>query len=255
MVLMAPLVSLRPATVGWIGLAIVFVQQIFGVIANVLPGPMRSLWTFVYTAGVESPAPMNVLYVLVPWIGVMAAGYGFGVILVRPPADRRRLCLRIGLAATVLFLLGAGVAASLAPRGPNAPPAWIRVLNQNKYPASQLFLLMTLGPAIALLPVVEHASGRIAGILRTFGRVPLFYYLLHIPAIHVAALVVNTILFGAPHNEWYATAPFAQVPPANRWGLPLLYLVFFLVIAILYVPCRWYAALKERRRDPWLRYI
>ena len=100
-----------------------------------------------------------VLYSIVPWIGVMAAGYAFGAIMIRDPDARRRLCLRIGLSATVLFLVAGGLAAVLRPN-PDEGPALFQLLNQNKYPASQLFLLMTLGPTIALLPFAESLAGR-----------------------------------------------------------------------------------------------
>jgi hypothetical protein len=84
--------------------------------------------------------------------------------------------------------------------------------------------------------------------------VPMFYYLLHIPLIHIAALVVTIMREGAVHPEWYATAPFTWMPPEHRWSLPLLYLVFAVVVALLYLPCRWYSAVKARRTG-LLRYL
>jgi uncharacterized membrane protein len=259
MVLLAPLVRLRPSTAGAIGLATIVLQPVFSVVPRALPAPMRAkvgwLWEFVYPAGFEPPPPINILYVIVPWIGVMAAGFAFGALLARDPAARRRLCLRIGLGATAAFLVLGGLRLALSPASQGAPPALFRLLNQSKYPPSVPFLLMTLGPMIALMPFVDAARGWAARALTTFGRVPLFYYLLHIPAIHVAALVVNLLREGSAHPEWYATAPYASVPPDHRWGLPLLYLVFVVVIAILYVPCRWYADVKRRRRNSWLRYL
>ena len=135
------------------------------------------------------------------------------------------------------------------------PPALFRLLNQRKYPASPLFLLMTLGPTIALLPLAERARGWFAAMLATFGRVPMFYYLLHIPLIHAVALVVWLVRDGSVHAERFATAPFVSIPPEQRWGLPLLYLVFAIVVAALYIPCRWYARVKAQHRQGWLRYL
>lgn len=174
----------------------------------------------------------------------MAAGYAFGAIMIR--ADRRKLCLRIGLAATALFLVIGGVLVYLSPARLGAPPALFRLLNQQKYPASQLFLLMTLGPVIALLSPAERWRNWFAGMLAIFGRVPMFYYLLHIPVIHLAALGVSLMREGTVHPEWYATAPYTSVPPEHRWSLPLLYSVFVVVVAALYFPCRWFGSLKAK---------
>jgi uncharacterized membrane protein len=258
MILLAGLVRLSTRTVATFGLVLIFFQQAFGFVPRVLPESLRDsvgwLWEFVYPAGLQTPSNLAILYVLVPWVGVMAAGYGFGAIVTRGSAERRRLCLRIGLSATALFAAISAFVAFRTPAGVG-PPALFRALNPPKYPVSQLFLLMTLGPTIALLPLLEGARGRIAGVLTAFGRVPMFYYLLHIPVIHVAALIVTLAREGNLHPEWYARAPFTSVPDEHRWGLPLLYLVFVLVVAVLYVPCRWFAAVKARGRAGWLHYL
>ena len=262
MVLLAGLVRLPAAIVGIAGVAIVGLQQLFGFLPTLLPANMREafapVWAFIYPAGVETPFGVSVLYVLVPWIGVMMAGYGFGAIVTMDTAARKRLCIRIGLVCTALFVV---VGSVFALRSPNAQadgetmPFLLRLLNQQKYPASQLFLLMTLGPTIALLPLAERARGSIAAALATVGRVPLFYYLLHIPLIHVSALLVNVVRTGAAHADWYTTAPFTWLPPEQRWSLGLLYIVFAVNVTVLYLACRWFAGVKARRPGGWLRYL
>ncbi len=257
MVLLAAFVKLPAKAVGWIGLSIILFQQVFAMLPGIMPENLRNaigwIWEFFYPAGLTQWQGMNILYVLIPWVGVMLAGYGFGEILLREPSERRRVCFRIGLGAIVLFLLAGSVI--IFQGGDAGRPFIFRLLDQRKYPASQLFLLMTLGPMIALLPLVERARGWAANILATFGRVPMFYYLLHIPLIHVYALGVNLIKEGAMHSEWYASAPFAQVPPDHRWGLPLLYVVFALTVLTLYWPCLWFARIKSKGEAGWLRYL
>jgi uncharacterized membrane protein len=246
MVLMAGVVRLKTRTIGIIGVSVMALQQLFGLLPRTLPGGARQIvaivWNFIYPSGAPGLDGVSILYVIVPWIGVMAAGYAFGSILIREPAVRRRWCLRVGLAATGLYVVFAVVMLLIAPT--DERPKLFMVLDPPKYPASQPFLLMTLGPVLAALPLIENMRGRIADALATFGRVPLFYYLLHIPLIHVAALAVNFLREGAVHQEWYATAPYADVPEAHMWSLPLLYLVFAIVVAILYLACRWF----DRRR-------
>jgi hypothetical protein len=144
----------------------------------------------------------------------------------------------------------AHAAPSPAPRPPQRP-AWISFLSTNKYPASLLFLLMTLGPTILVLPFLEKAGGGVAGVLTTFGRVPFFYYVLHIPLIHLAAIVVSLLRTGAISPWLFLNHP-VMIPPAPEgyvWSLGLLYLVWAIVLVALYFPCRWFAGVKQRRKD------
>jgi len=250
MVLLAGLVWLPTRAIAITGLCLMLFQQAFGLLPRLLPASIRSgvapLWNFFYPSGQPGWDGVTILYVIVPWLGVMAAGYAFGAIVIAEPDARRRLCLRIGLSATALFVVVAAVIAFVAPAGNDPRPALFRALDPPKYPVSQLFLLMTLGPTIALLPLLERARGRLADLFVTFGRVPLFYYLLHIPLIHVTALAAWYLRDGTVHTEWFATAPFAQVPRAQQWGLPLLYLVVAIDVALLYVACRWFLVYESK---------
>lgn len=250
MVLMAALIWLRPAIVGVIGLAIIFFQQVFGLVSL---GP---LWEFIYPAGAEGVPGVTILYVLVPWIGVMAAGYGFGAIVTMEPERRRKVCLAIGLGAIAAFLIAGTIIASKQGAQDGAPPFIFRLLNQQKYPASQLYLLMTLGPIIALTPFAEKARGWLANVLEVFGKVPFFYYLLHIPLIHVSAVVVNEILGINGYAQAYSSAPYVFMPEEQRWSLGLLYLVFVIDVVILYFLCRWYVNYKFAHPEKkWLKYL
>jgi hypothetical protein len=115
-------------------------------------------------------------------------------------------------------------------------------LNATKYPASLLFLLMTLGPLIALMPLVERARGAIANALELFGRVPLFYYVLHIPLIHLAAIVVSLIRTGSITPWLFGNHPLepSDQPPGYQWSLALLYFVTAVCVVALYGACRWW---------------
>jgi uncharacterized membrane protein len=202
-----------------------------------------------------------ILYSIIPWVGVIAAGYAFGAVMTLDPARRRSLCLSIGIGATVLFL----VLRAFNIYGNPWPwsgekgfvPGVLSFLGTNKYPASLQFLLMTLGPVIALIPLLESAAGWLATHLVTFGRVPLFYYLIHIPFIHATALLIALVRTPAAVSWLFENHPLrvSPAPDGYRYSLPLLYAVTLLVVCTLYFPCRWYADLKARRRDSWLTYI
>jgi uncharacterized membrane protein len=202
-----------------------------------------------------------VLYSLVPWVGVMAAGYAFGGVLTLEPQRRRRICLGLGGGAVILFLLLRTLNGYGDPRHWQASESWMRTmfsfLNTSKYPASLIFLLMTLGPALLLLPFLEAPRTPVARALETFGRVPMFYYLLHIPLIHVLAMGMSLVRTGSVSPWLFENHPMGNgpAPPGYTWTLWQLYAVFAIAVAILYVACRWYAEVKRTSRNPWLSYL
>jgi hypothetical protein len=175
---------------------------------------------------------------------------------------RRRFCLTVGIGATLAFVLLRALDLPGDPRSwhkmaANGFPAALAFLNTSKYPASPFFLMMTLGPLILLLPLAEGAKGAWARVLEMFGRVPLFYYVLHIPLIHLSAVAVSFIRTGTANPWLFANHPLnpGPVPVGYTWSLPLLYLVWAIVIVILYFPCRWYARVKAEKRSTLLSYL
>ena len=279
MILMAALVRLPVAAVGTIGILIITAHNLLdpyvGTLIPTLGNDGRSaLWKILYVGFFAGPIRVGangpsliVLYTIVPWIGVMAAGYGFARILAMEPKRRSRTCLAIGLGAIALFVVLRGFNLygdpqpwTAEPQGPNGVPPMpvpLAFLNTSKYPASLLFLLMTLGPIIALIPWLEGAGGGLARGITVFGRVPFFFYMLHIPLIHAVAVVVSKIRLGAVSPWLFTNHPMGNPPPPEGyvWSLPLLYLVWGVVILILYFACRWFADLKAKRRDWWLSYL
>jgi hypothetical protein len=116
---------------------------------------------------------------------------------------------------------------------------------------------MTLGPTILLVPLLERSRGSFGRILAVFGRVPFFYYALHIPLIHLIFVALSIARFGAI-IPWMTTNHPMFVPPpppGYTYSLPALYAITALVVTLLYFPCRWFAALKARRADRWLSYL
>jgi len=228
------------------------------------------LWKILYFGFYAGPVQFGsdgpnliVLYSLIPWIGVMALGYAFGKILTFEPTRRHRICLLLGVGAIALFLVLRGFNLYGDPRPWSHPtpqhpmPALLSFLNCNKYPASLNFLLMTLGPTIALIPLLERAAGPVSRILTTFGRVPFFFYVLHIPLIHALALIVSKVRLGYVSPWLFTNHPMGnpEAPDGYTWSLPLLYLVWALTIALLYFSCRWFADLKSKRAEWWLKYL
>ena len=179
-----------------------------------------------------------------------------GAVMEMEPQKRRRICLFLGLGATAAFVV------LRAAKGYGDPRPWdgvtgLRFLNTTKYPASLQFLLMTLGPIIALVPLLEHAKGWIVRTLTDLGRVPLFYYVLHIPLIHAAACLVSFAREGRVNPWLFANHPMMvpTAPAGYMWSLPLLYAVTIMCVALLYLPCRWFAVRRAARPESWMRYL
>jgi uncharacterized membrane protein len=262
LILLALMVRLPIGVVATIGAAIVAGHNLADSrLQQLIPAAQASssfwLWRILYFGPMAGgDGPFVVLYSLIPWIGVMALGYAFGAVMTLEPARRRRICAWLGLAATAAFVALRAARLYGEPRPWNGASA-LGFLNTTKYPASLQFLLMTLGPTIALLPLAERARGTLTNALAVFGRVPLFYYLLHIPVIHAAALVVSVVREGRVNPWLFANHPMMNPPPppGYMWSLPLLYLVFAIVIALLFLPCRWYANVRLRHRHAWMRYL
>jgi uncharacterized membrane protein len=275
MIIMAVLVKFSVKVVAIIGLVIVAGHNLLDTyVRNLVPTMGNdigsALWKIMYVGFFAGPVSFGadgpnliVLYSIIPWIGVMAAGYAFGSILMLEPSRRNRYCFGIGLGAIVLFLVLRGFNIYGDPR-PWSPPtkegqlsSVLSFLNTTKYPASFSFLLMTLGPAIALIPWLEKRRGVMADRIALFGSVPFFYYMLHIPLIHAESLVVSFIRRGEVSSWLFTNHPMGNPPPPNgdTWELWQLYLVWAVTIVVLYFACRWYANFKSGRRDWWLKYV
>jgi uncharacterized membrane protein len=217
-------------------------------------GPNAILKILYFDSGI---GPLLILYVIIPWAGVMMAGYAFGPVMDLAPERRRTICLRLGSALTILFVVLRWIDVYGDPRHWHGEPTPLFFLNTTKYPASLLFLLMTLGPILLLLGWAESWRGKAADAIVTFGRVPMFYYLLHIPLIHAAACGVSLIREGRIDPWLFANHPLhpPPLPPGYMWSLGLLYLVFAICVVVLYFPCRWYARVRATTGWRWLSYL
>jgi uncharacterized membrane protein len=260
MIVLSALVYLPASVVAAFGVAMVASHNLLDSVQS--SGP---LWSILHRPNFIVNHPEHSIFVgypLIPWIGVTAAGFGLGQIFRWPPGRRKAFLLRLGIGLTAAFVVLRGINIYGDPvrwtTQKSAAFTVLSFLNTTKYPPSLLFLLMTLGPAMLFLWVVD---GRTPGWMRpalVFGKVPLFYYLLHIPLIHLLAIIVCYSRYGQVH--WMFESPdvsrFPITPPPG-WGfsLPIVYLVWAFVVIVLYPLCRWFGALKERRSNAWLSYF
>jgi uncharacterized membrane protein len=194
-----------------------------------------------------------VRYPLVPWVAVMSLGYAFGPIFEFDAARRRRVLVLTGSLFVALFIVIRGL------NGYGDASHWsvqkdtiftlFSFVNATKYPPSLLYLLMTLGPLLLALAAAESVHAKV---LLVFGRVPFFYYSLHLFLLHAAAVIVG-VAQGFEPTAFVTT--FFKFPPAYGVSLWAVYVGWAAAVGALYLPCRWFADLKARRREWWLSYL
>jgi uncharacterized membrane protein len=198
-----------------------------------------------------------VAYPLIPWIGVTAVGYSLGQSYAWPSGRRSSFLLSLGVGLTAAFFILRAFNVYGDPQRwtPQRSAAFtvLSFLKTNKYPPSLLFVLMTLGPALVLLWAVDTRTPQWLRPALIVGKVPMFYYLLHIPLIHLLAVAVCYARYG--HVHWMFEDPLYLQPPGWGYSLPIIYLVWACVVLALYPLCRWFAGLKQRRNDVWLSYF
>lgn len=202
--------------------------------------------------------PVLVAYALGPWLGVLLAGYLVGPWFQLPLPQRNQQLRWAGAGLLGLFGVlratnwyGDPFLWSAQPQG--LLHTALSFINVTKSPPSLLFLCLTLGVALLLLSWVETATGQLSRVLRTFGQVPFFYYLLHFSLLSGAAWVWTTLMFGRAVN--LAFAPVSAWPSAYVPSLGRAYLVWALVVLALYWPCRWYQRFKQQHTYWWLSYL
>ncbi|MBS3963660.1 MAG: DUF1624 domain-containing protein [Methylomonas sp.] len=203
---------------------------------------------------------INPYYPLIPWVGVMALGYGFGHLMTqnqwRQPG--RLFWMAGGLIAAFIVLRFSNVYGDPAPWKTYPEPVFtlLSFINCHKYPPSLLYLLMTLGPALTVLAWLERHPVPRFGVLRLFGRTPLFFYLIHLYLIHLLALLVAAI-DGGPVSALLGGGIWSpDIPKDYGSGLPFVYLMWLLVVLMLYPLCRWFETLKTTKPHwRWLNYL
>jgi len=203
-------------------------------------------------------------YPLVPWIGVMPLGYLMGQWFAKGyDATKRTKNLRYtGTAAVLLFILlrWSNFYGDPVPWTTQATPfrTFLSFLDVNKYPPSLLYLLITLGPALLILSIAEKWKGRIVDIVSVYGRVPMFYYLIHIYLIHLIAVVASAIMPGQDWHKWFLQQPIWFTTELKGYGfsLPVAYLVWIAIVLLLYPLCKMYDRYKQLHKDKWwLSYL
>jgi len=255
MILLSLLVWLPDRAILAYGIAMVFGHNLLDGVAVDPASPYYLAWSILHQASREiSLSPtlhVRVVYPLIPWTGVMALGYLFGKLFTMEKERRTRIILLLGLAS---------IAAFIALRVLNVygdPHPWyvrrnsvrtlLTFLNCCKYPPSLSFLLMTLGPGLCLLAGLEKRLPRIGTPFIMFGRVPLFYYIIHFPMLLLVMVAGGVVLKGVPIGN--------LTMDALEGGIRYVYFIWIVALVALYPVCRWYCGKKSEKTWGWMKYL
>jgi uncharacterized membrane protein len=224
---------------------------------------LGQIWALLHSGGRwpnTDAALLLITYPLLVWIAVMALGYAIAPVFVSPSRDRILTAAGVLLLVFFFGLRALNLYGDPSPWTSGVTPAQtvMHFFNVQKYPPSLLFLSVTLGILFLLAPLLDRRQGRVTGVLRVFGSVPLFAYVVHIYLLHAA----NVVLLLLTHRS--TAGAFDQIRNAffrpeklagSSFSLPLVYLVWLAALALLYPLCRWWAMVKSRRRSWWLSYL
>jgi uncharacterized membrane protein len=252
MILLAPLSFLPPRALVAIGAAMVLLHNLLDPISPSSFGSAGFLWGVLHERAMFEPFEghlLRVSYPLVPWVGVMALGFGLGELYTREVVPRRRVLFWLGLAVTLLFVVVRAINVY------GDPEPWsvqrdvvftvMSFLDCTKYPPSLAYLSMTLGPILLALAALDRwrAPEQLLAPLEVFGRVPLFFYVAHVYLLRFPGVAIAYARWGFPELVSHAASP----------ELPLwtAYVAWIVALAMLLPACRWYGAMKARRAGAW----
>jgi uncharacterized membrane protein len=262
MIVLAALIHFSNKTISIVGISMILLHNLFDRITPQQAGIFGWTWqilhygrSIVYTPGYHFEAA----YPLIPWIGVMAAGYSFGAILLKIEKKRRKISAMIGAGLIIFFFLlrlsniyGDN---NIWKEQKDLIFTFFSFINVEKYPPSLLYLAITLGVTILALPILEKAKGFTAKFFITFGRVPMFYYLFHIPLIHGLA-VITAIIMGAEFSFMFNNTPPWVWPEGWGFNLPVVYAFWTGIVLLLYPICVWFGNVKSMHKEnKWLSYL
>jgi len=262
MIILAAAIYLPIKAIFLIGLIIVCGHNLLDTFDFAKPTETPLWWGFLHQQSFFPYSPNRlfaILYPLLPWPGVMMLGYGVGS-LYKKETDakkRRRILMTSGIIVTLFFI---------ALRFTNVygdPFEWhsqknliftiLSFLNTTKYPASLLFLSMTLGPALVFLSLFENTNGKWSKVVSVYGRVPFFYFLIHFFLIHLICMI---LFFAKGHTLSQANTGLLHFQAPDQ-GVPLgiVYLIWLAVIVVLYPVCKKYDRLKSSYKKWWFSYL
>jgi len=247
-----------------IGLLIVFGHNLLDNITVEQPFLKSVLWSVIHKEHlyqISDHLQLVIQYPFLPWLGLMILGYALGKLyLPETSAEyRKKFLLITGLASIALFIIirFVNIYGDMHQWSHQKTPVFtlLDFVNTTKYPPSLLYILMTIGPALVFLSFAENISTRFSRKIAIFGKVPFFYYILHVALIRS----ISWAAFFVSGHTWsdldFTHFREGSLPYGSGYSLWVVYLTWVAVIIILYFPCRWYSKYKTTHKYWWLSYL
>ncbi|UKJ09149.1 DUF1624 domain-containing protein [Solitalea lacus] len=261
MVFLSALIFFPVRWIGFIGIGMIVLHNLLDGFTAKDFGDTGWLWKVVHERGF---IPFNqhygllALYPLIPWIGVMTAGYAFGSFYKQDVIKRKQWFFSIGCGTILGFFIlrYLNFYGDLLPwvQQKNSLLTFLSFMNVEKYPPSLLFLMITIGIGILLLALFENSMGKLTSFFIVYGRVPLFYYVLHIYLIHIIAVLAAWITINRV-DFLFSSDLFTGTKHGYGFNLLIVYLFWVLVILLLYYPCKWFMNVKKHSGKWWISYL
>ncbi|WP_254413278.1 DUF1624 domain-containing protein [Dyadobacter diqingensis] len=262
-IILSLLLKISPKTLGIIGLLIVFGHNLVQGVNFNDDVTLRVIWSFFFRLDVfpvTSNFTFAVLYPFLPWFGIMLTGYAAGKIFMQEESRRRKTLFLTGLGLLVFFVVlrFTNFYGDPSPWKVQKTPLFtlLSFINISKYPPSLLYASLTLGISFLVMAMADGVKNKFVSIISVYGKVPLFYYLLHWYLVH--SLMFALMFYQGFTWKDLPFGPFQFGRPVNGSGveLPYVYMIWVFVVIVLYPLCKWYSGYKSAHREKqWLRYI
>ncbi|MEO5685081.1 MAG: heparan-alpha-glucosaminide N-acetyltransferase domain-containing protein [Chitinophagaceae bacterium] len=265
MIFMAFLIRLPFRLLATIGLLIFFAHNLLDYPEAARKGQVNLFWGFVHGRSalvvINPTHVMFVAYSFLPWTGLMILGYCLGKLFTADTtaAFRRKILLRAGISLIILFVLLRLI------NGYGDPFAWsvqrnsittvLSFMNATKYPPSLLYCCMTIGPALIVLALIEHLQNRWTDFFTIYGRVPMFYFVLHFYLIHLLCVIAFFASGYGIKDAFNPQVPFGFRPPHFGYSLGIVYVIWIFVVLAMYPLCKKYNRYKSTHQQWWLSYL
>jgi len=261
-IILALCLKIPAKILGIVGLLIIFTHNAVPLVPFAEGSVIKAILSPLFgPAAIPIPHGITLVvgYPPIPWLGIMLAGFGIGYLFQMPVEYRKNILLKIGIGALLLFVIirFMNIYGDPVPWSAHSSPLYtfLSFFNLTKYPPSLLFDLPTLGIMFLVLYFSEGTKNKLTTIANVYGKVPLFYFLVHFYILRIIMLVMMRIQ-GFKFSD--LEIGFNLGRPKATSGVPLfaIYLIWIAVVIILYPVCKWYGNYKDSHPEKkWLRYL